>query len=391
MKTRAFVFPASLLVVVVLAREPAGALWKKRVITTDFLTEGLSIGDLDGDGVKDVVAGAFWFKGPDFKDAKPFRSGKAVPTKIYQEDSFLSWVDDLNGDGRNDILMASHPGKNLTLYLNPGRDGEWPAHVVMTEAATESPLWVDVDGDGKKELVCMQGGKFGYAEVDRTDVTKPWNFKVISEKQSDTPYVHGLGTGDLSGDGKPDIVAKNGWLEQPAEKNGAWTWHPEPFASAGGAQMLVFDADADGDNDLVTSVNGHGYGLAWFSANRSDGQVKFTRHEILPEDPKKTGEGGLQFSQLHALEMGDFDSDGRMDFVTGKRYYAHNGNDPGAEDPSLLVIFHNRMEGGGIRWEPEIIDRDSGVGCQVLALDLDGDGKLEVAAGNKKGIHVIGR
>ena len=175
MKIRAVVFPASLLVVAIaLAQNPIRKAWTKRVLTKDFLTEGLSAGDLDGDGVKDLVAGAFWFKGPDFKEAKAYRHGQAMPILGYMEDSFLSWVDDVNGDGKNDILMASHPGKDLTLYLNPGKlDGAWPTHRVMTEAATESPLWTDLDGDGKKELICMQGGKFGYAEVDWSDVTKP--------------------------------------------------------------------------------------------------------------------------------------------------------------------------------------------------------------------------
>lgn len=375
------------MVAVVTAQEA----WKKQVVTTDFLTEGLSAGDLDGDGKKDLVAGAFWFKGPDFKEAKAYRPGKAQPATVYQEDSFLSWVEDLNGDGKNDILMASHPGKNLTLYLNPGQAGDWPAHRVMTEAATESPLWTDLNADGKKELVCMQGGKFGYAVVDWADVTQPWRFVAISEKRTDTPYRHGLGVGDLNGDGRPDIVEKDGWFEQPAAKDAAWIRHEEAFAGAGGAQMLVFDADGDGDNDMVTSLNGHGYGLAWYENRPAAGKAGFARHEILPENPAAKGVDGFQFSQLHALETGDFDGDGRMDFITGKRYYAHNGKDPGAEDPALAVIFYNRKHGDGVRWQGEVIDSNSGVGCQVLAVDLNGDGKLEFAAGNKKGVHVISR
>jgi hypothetical protein len=392
MKIPALVLPASLLVVAFgLAQSPAVKSWKKRVVTKDFLTEGLSAGDLDGDGVKDLVAGAFWFKGPDFKEAKAYRRGQPMPVKAYMEDSFLSWVDDLNGDGKNDILMASHPGRDLTLYLNPGPDGTWAAHRVMTEAATESPLWTDLDGDGKKELICMQGGKFGYAELDWADVTKPWTFIPVSDVRTKTPYIHGLGVGDLSGDGRPDIVEKDGWFEQPAEKDGKWVWHQENFAGPGGAQMLVFDADGDGDQDMITSINGHGYGLAWFENHKVDGKTALKRHEILPADPAKTNAAGLQFSQLHALECGDFDGDGRMDFTTGKRYYAHNGKDPGAEDPALAVIFFNRKDGDGVRWESEVIDTDSGVGCQVLAVDLNGDGKPEFAAGNKKGVHVISR
>ena len=80
-----------------------------------------------------------------------------------------------------------------------------------------------------------------------------------------------------------------------------------------------------------------------------------------------------------------------MDFITGKRFWAHTGKDPGARDPALAVVFYNRKEGTGVKWLPEVIDTDSGVGCQVLAVDLDGDGKLEFAAGSKKGVHVIRR
>jgi hypothetical protein len=392
MKSNAIVLPAGLLLfVIAVAQEPVRKAWKKRVLTTDFLTEGLSAGDLDGDGKTDLVAGAFWFKGPDFTEAKAYRPGRAMPVKSYMEDSFLSWVDDLDGDGKNDILMASHPGKDLTLYLNPGREGDWPAHRVMTQAATESPLWADLDGDGNKELVCMQSGCFGYAEVDWSEVTRPWTFVKISEKRANTPYLHGLGIGDLSGDGRPDIVEKDGWFEQPAESTGKWIWHEQKFAGRGGAQMLVFDVDGDGDQDMITSMDGHGYGLAWFENSGTKESITFKRHEILPEDPSKTGADGLQFSQLHALESGDFDGDGRLDFITGKRYYAHNGKDPGAEDPALAVVFHNRFEGGKVTWKSEVIDSDSGVGCQVLAVDLNGDGMLEFAAGSKKGVHVIGR
>jgi hypothetical protein len=392
MKIKAILFPAGLLMVAIaLAQGPAVKVWKKRLLTKDFLTEGLSAGDLDGDGVKDLVAGAFWFKGPDFQKVTQYRPGMPVKIMAYMEDSFLSWVDDVNGDGRNDILMAGHPGREVMLYLNPGNEGDWAAHEVMKEAATESPLWTDLDGDGKKELVCMQRGKFGYAEVDWSDVTKPWTYVAISGVRTKTPYVHGLGVGDLNGDGRPDVVEKDGWFEQPATSGGEWVWHSQAFADRGGAQMLIFDVDGDGDQDIITSLNGHGYGLAWYENQKSAEGVSFLRHEILPEDPLKTGVDGIQFSQLHALESGDFDQDGRMDFVTGKRYYAHNGKDPGANDPALAVVFYNRKNDEGVTWKAEVIDDDSGVGCQVLAVDLDGDGKLEFAAGSKKGVHVIGR
>jgi hypothetical protein len=375
--------------------QPAGDQkpgWKKTVLSRDFVTEGISAGDIDGDGALDLVAGPFWFKGPEYKEFQRYRPGHARPIDTYVEDSFLSWSEDLDADGATDILMVGWPGKEITFYKNPGKEGgDWKAHRVLDEAATESPIWVDLNGDGRKEMVCMQGGCFGYASVDWSDVTKPWKFTAISTKRTDSPYIHGLGVGDLNGDGRPDILEKDGWFEQPAEPGGDWVYHPTVFASAGGAQMLVFDVDGDGDNDVVTSIQGHSYGLAWYENTGKDGEVTFARHEILPEDPAKTGVGGIQFSQLHALEAGDFDQDGRMDFVTGKRFWAHNGNDPGARDPAVVYVFYNRNDAGGVRWEPELVDDDSGVGCQVIAVDLNGDGRLEIAVGNKKGIFVNAR
>ncbi|MBK1883616.1 VCBS repeat-containing protein [Luteolibacter pohnpeiensis] len=391
MKFQALMIPVGLMAgaFVLVAAEKGESSWKKQVATSDFLTEGASAGDIDGDGKIDLVAGAFWFKGPDFKQRQQFREGGVADVKTYQEDSFLSWVDDLNGDGKNDILMASHPGKNLTLYLNSGKPGMWSAHVVMTEAATESPLWMDLDGDGKKELICMQGGKFGYAEVDWNNVTKPWKFIAISEKRTDTPYIHGLGVGDLNGDKKPDILAKDGWFEQPSDHDGKWIWHPVEFSGPGGSQMLVFDADGDGDNDIVTSWNAHGYGLAWFENTPKQDAIEWVKHEILPEDPNKTGVGGLQFSQLHSLEMADFNGDGRMDFVTGKRFLAHNGHDPGTADPALTVVFLNQKSDDGVQWKPVIIDPDTGVGCQVVATDINGDHQPDIVVGNKKGLTIF--
>lgn len=392
MKTLILVAPAACLAFAfAFAGKNTAESWKKKTVTRDFLTEGLAAGDIDGDGKLDLVAGAFWFKGPEFTEFTKFRPGGALPATVYQEDSFLSWVQDFDGDGKNDILVASHPGKHITLYLNPGAPGDWPSHRVMDEAATESPLWTDLDGDGKNELICMQGGKFGYARVDWKDVTKPWTFHAISTKRTDTPYIHGLGVGDLNGDGKPDIIEKDGWFQQPAAKDGEWIWHEHKFAGKGGAQMLVFDVNGDGVNDVVTSMDGHGYGLSWYEGKKVGNRITFTHHVILPENGNETGPDGVQFSQLHALEQGDFDGDGRIDFVTGKRYYAHNGNDPGAEDPAVAVLFLNTKDGNKVKWRPVVLDSDSGVGCQVLAVDLNGDGKLEFASGNKKGVHVISR
>lgn len=381
--------PCTLLGIAICA-SPAAHTWSKQIISKEFITEGIAVNDISGDKVPDIIAGHLIYLGPDFTKASPFRPGQIYPINEYAKNSFITFSADLNDDQRQDIIMVGWPGKEITLYLNPGeRSGDWPAHVIINEAATESPVWLDVTGDGKKEIVCMKQGCFGFYRADWTDVTKPWQWTAVSTKRTGSPYVHGLGAGDLNGDGRVDIIEKDGWFEQPAEPVAEWPWHALTEKCKGGSQMLVADFDQDGDNDIVTSLDGHGYGLGWYENLGKDTQWQMSYHEILPADPAKKGVDGLQFSQLHALAMGDFDKDGRVDFVTGKRYWAHAANDPGSLDPALTVIFYNRVKDGTLFWQSQVIEQDGGVGCDVIATDINQDGKLDVAVGSKKGIFVI--
>jgi hypothetical protein len=364
--------------------------WTKHVISKDFVTEGIAVHDMNGDKVPDIVAGHLIHHGPDFSKASAFRPGQIYPIGQYAKNSFITFSSDVNGDARQDIIMVGWPGKEITLYLNPGKqEGDWKSHVIISEAATESPIWLDLTGDGKEEIVCMKQGCFGYYMADWSDVTKPWTWNAISEKRTNTPYQHGLGAGDVNGDGKPDIIEKDGWFEQPATLPGTWKWHELSKKCKGGSQMLVHDFDQDGDNDIVTSLDGHGYGLGWYENMGKEKNSEMVYREILPEDPKKQGVNGLQFSQLHALALCDFDKDGRMDFVTGKRYWAHGDKDPGSLDPALTVIFYNRADGKSLQWHGEVIEQDGGVGCDVIATDINQDGKPDVAVGSKKGVFVL--
>ncbi|WP_156345809.1 FG-GAP-like repeat-containing protein [Verrucomicrobium spinosum] len=200
-------------------------------------------------------------------------------------------------------------------------------------------------------------------------------------------YTHGIGYGDVNGDGKVDLLEGSGWWEQPASLEGkpAWKKHDATFATKGGAQMYVYDVNGDGRNDVISSLAAHEYGLAWFEQN-ADGTFK---QHLIVGTPAEAGTTGLIFSQLHAIELVDMNGDGVKDIVTGKRFWAHGAKgDPEPNAPAVLWWFELKRDGGKVTWEPHFIDGDSGVGTQFVVADVNGDGKPDVVVGNKKGAYV---
>ena len=99
---------------------------------------------------------------------------------------------------------------------------------------------------------------------------------------------------------------------------------------------------------------------------------------------------GVQFSQLHAVDLYDMNNDGLKDIVTGKRFWAHGpAGDPDPNAPAVLYWFELKRDGGKVQWIPHQIDDQSGVGTQVMAGDLNGDKLGDVIVGNKKGQFVF--
>ena len=384
---------------------PSTIKWTKQVLSTEFWGEGATAGDFNHDGKMDVASGPYWYEGPDFKAKHAFYppAKKAFDPYGYS-DNFFAFTYDFNGDGWDDILVYGFPGKDASWYENPKdpkSDKPWVRHKVLDEVDNESPQFTDVDGDGKPDIVCntggtsKEGGRLGYATADWAHPDKPWTFhSVTPPSKGYQRFTHGLGIGDVNGDGKMDLIEANGWWEQPkdlaAHGDKPWTKHEAKFGG-GGAQMYAYDVNGDGRADVITSLAAHAFGFAWFE-QKEDGS--FAPHLIKGTKPEENSQR-LNFSTIHAVDLVDVDGDGIKDVVTGKRPWAHapkpdgSGGDPDVNKAAVIYWFKLTRSGSTPTFTAYPIDDASGVGVQVMAVDMNGDKRPDVVVGNKKGTFVL--
>ena len=371
--------------------------WETRQLSDTFFSEGATVGDIDRDGHVDVISGPFWYAGPDFVKQHPFAPPKGFDPHGYS-DNFFAFVDDLDGDGWLDILVLGFPGKDAAWFENPqGKERFWERHSILDIVDNESPTYTDLTGDGKREIVCSRDGYFGYASPHTDDPRLPWKFRAISDQSAGGRYTHGLGVGDVNDDGRLDLLEKSGWWEQPGELNDGRIWqkHSVVFSAAGGAQMFAYDFDGDGDQDVLTSRAAHGYGLVWYEQTVGKDGPQFEPHLIIGETPDENPYG-VCFSQIHAVELADIDGDGVRDIVTGKRFWAH-GPTKDLDPTAAAVVYWFRTvrsddageaKSTAVSFVPHLIHNNSGIGVEVKARDLNGDGHLDVVVGNKAGTFV---
>jgi hypothetical protein len=381
--------------------EKVASRFRMQQLNDFYYAWSASSADVNKDGVVDVIAGPFYYLGPRYDEAREiYYATTSNPSNQYTP-AMLNFAHDYTGDGFPDVLVTE--GRNFVMYVNPGTEPRrWDRYPAFNNTS-EAVAFKDVNGDGTPDAIVLNGGHVAYATVNKANPTSPWTVTPVSGPGFGIPAQHGIGGGDINGDGRIDLVHAYGWWEQPASGSagGPWTYHPVTFgrwprvgASPGGGEIQIFDVNGDKRNDVVTSLEAHAWGLAWFEQTRAaDGSIGFRQHMIM-DDYSTKNPGDVTFSELHGLTAADIDGDGIQDIVTGKRHFAHNESyvDPDPYGEPVLYWFRTVRDPkapGGARFVPELIHNRSGVGSMVQTADVDKNGALDVLTSTNRGTFVF--
>jgi len=335
------------------------------------VSETCAIADFNNDGLPDIFSGESWFENPSWVQHQV--------RHLKEYDTYLASLTDLpldvDGDGFVDIVSSGWHSTRIWWSRNPGYAGAmWEDHPVDQGYPVEFSFLVDLDNDGKAREVLPQFGD----DTAPTAWYEPSGGTLVKHIVSFKSYGHGIGAGDVNGDHRNDIVTPQGWLEAPPDpRSGGWLMHPE-FNLGTTSFIYVIDINEDGLPDLLTA-NAHDYGVFWMEQRPDHTWIKHAIDE--------------SWSEAHAITLVDINGDGRKDLLTGKRFMAHEGEDPGAHDPLGIYWYeyHKSEDGQTIEWSRHIIEYGSrvGAGMQIPIADINGDGAIDFAVGGKSGLFLF--
>ena len=347
--------------------------FRRQTINAASEFSSCAVFDVNRDGKLDIFCGGWWYEAPNWK--KHFV--RDVENIRGRFDDYSNQSVDVDGDGWTDVISVNYRSASLYWVKHPGKSlGKWTKHMIDRPGPSETGRLHDIDGDGRLDLL-PNGVKSAawYEFLGKGDAVKWVRHELPPEAAG-----HGVGFGDIDGDGRGDVVGPRGWLQAPKDRRkGRWVWHPEfTLHRDGSVPILVTDVDRDGDADLIWA-RAHNIGLYWLEQTKNqDSGRAWTKHVI-----------DTSWSQSHSLLLADVDGDGQDELIAGKRYLAHGGKDPAEYDP--LVIYWYDFQKPTRTWRRGTISPRGMIGFDLdpKAVDIDGDGDLDVIAASRNGLHLL--
>jgi hypothetical protein len=289
----------------------------------------VAIADITGDGLPDIVASDY--NNPVVSVLPQNPDGTWAMLRTYPSpNSYALRVADLNGDGRQDVVTIGWSGTSndiSVLFQNPGGGLAAPVHYSANFGGYDDLRLADVTGDGRLDIVVMSGQTYATPNLSVLAGNGDGTFGAAQTYDlGGNELGGGIGTGDLNGDGRTDLVMSYGgnrpdsriarWLQDQGGTFGA----PTSFASYDIPESVVIaDVTSDGLPDVIV---GH---YAWARA----GVYRQTAAGALQAEELYTVQGNNYF-EPQGMAVSDVNGDGLPDVL-----FADSGN-------SALVILHRK-------------------------------------------------
>jgi len=355
--------------------------------------------DVNHDGKLDIVSGGFWYEAPSWK--KHFLREVEVIRGRFDDYSNLEM--DVNLDGWTDIVSVNYRSASIFWIEHPGEkiktnpETLWTKHLVDNPGPMETGRLFDIDGDGKLDILPNGTTFAAWYELthEKSADGKPQPRFVRHELPMDIAG-HGVGFGDINGDGRGDIVGPHGWLEAPEDRrHGRWVYHQDwDLTRDASIPILVHDVDGDGDNDLIWG-RGHRYGLYWLENGGSLEDSGAAKKSEVRDQKSESGRKWVwrtidtTWAQPHSIFLADLDGDKKPELVAGKRYMGHEGKDPGEYD--LLCAYYYNFDPKLKTWARNEIyfNHRAAFGLDPRAIDIDGDGDIDLVAADRSSLVLL--
>lgn len=332
--------------------------------------------DVNRDGQMDIVCGNHWYQSPGWQR----HAVRTVDVIRGRQDDYSNLVLDVNNDEFPDIISANYRSQSLYWLENPAApdqpDREWRRHEIARPGAMETGRLADINGDGTPDIL-PNGTTFAAWWSLRAGAVPNWERHPLPSELAG----HGLGHGDINGDGRVDVVGPGGWAEAPVDRErDRWAFHPEfSLGKDASIPILVEDVDGDGDRDLVWG-RGHQTGLCWLEQTPPTLATDRTwTFHVLDSST----------SQNHSLLWRDVDGNGRSELIAGSRFRAHDGRDVGEANPLTILSCEYNPESR--TWQRRLISLSDRVGWGVdpKAADVDADGDDDLVCADLSGLYLL--